>query len=531
AVESGDDFGDVSAAEMLDQTLAAMTIGALFDHVGGGFHRYTVDPQWQVPHFEKMLLDNAQLIGLYARAGTRLGKPWYERVAGRSIEYLNRRLWSENGGFYTAESASLDGIEGKGYVFTVDKIRSVLGPRAADFLDWHELVELPESRIDHEPPDGEVLNLRPGKALDALAAGRLADEIAPLSPEYAALLAARQARGQPDRDRKRVAELNALAGLGLLAAAQPLDRPDAAERAVEVGEWLWNELWDEPAGRLSRQAYAGEVGGEAFLADYAATGRLMLSLYASQHELKWLFRAQRVANALETRFVDQAGHLQERALGEEAAGLSISPPLLGDEVGPSGHSQAVVFLLDLGLVMDAPARQRRAVTALAGFAGEVAAEPAAWGWLVGELARPSRAEAVERFATELAAPEPTGPGASRDHVKVSAQVTPGGEAVEVRLVIDPGFHVNANPASEDYLVPTRITAPDGEIGPIDYPPGQPFRAAFATESIDVYEGELTLRVPIVGDVPERLQIEIQACDDEVCLAPDKLEIDVGRDGQ
>ena len=521
AVESGDG----AANEMLDQSLAAMSIGALFDHVGGGFHRYTVDPQWQVPHFEKMLLDNAQLIALYARAGKRLGQPWYARVATRSIDYLERRLWAESGGFFTAESASLDGIEGKSYVFTHQEIRAVLGERAETFLDWHELVPLPESRIDHELPDGGVLNLRPGRALDALAAGGLAEVMAGLEGDYETLLAYRQERGYPDRDRKRVAEFNALAGLGLLAAGQSLDRGDAAERAVTVGGWLWETLWDGAAGRLSRQAYAGQVSGEAFLADYAAIGRLMLALYGSQHELKWLFRAQQVANAIEARFVDEAGHLHERALGEEAA-LPITPPLVGDEVGPSGHSQAVVFLLDLGAVMDAPARQRRAVQALAGFAGEVAADPAAWGWLVGELARSSRAEAVQRFSAELAAPTSVGPGASRDHVTVSAQRTADGEAIEVRLAIDPGFHINANPASADYLVPTRITAEDGEIGAIDYPPGQPFRAAFASESIDVYEGELILRAPLVGEVPARLQVEIQACNDEVCLAPDTVEVAV-----
>jgi uncharacterized protein YyaL (SSP411 family) len=525
AMEAGDD----SAAEMLDQTLAGMSVAALFDHVGGGFHRYTVDPQWQVPHFEKMLLDNAQLIGLYARAGLGLGQPWYGRVASRSVDYLERRLWAEAGGFYTAESASLDGIEGKSYVFAPVEVRAVLGERAGGFLDWHELVALPESRIDHELPDGGVVNLRPGRALDALADDRLAEAMAGLEDDYAALLAYRQERGQPGRDQKRVAEFNALTGLGLLAAAQPLDRGDVAARAVAVGEWLWKTLWDDDTMRLHRQAYAGEVGGEAFLADYAAVGRLMLALYGSQHELKWLFRAQRVAQAIEWRFIDQSGQLHERTVvGDPAASLPITPPLVGDDVGPSGHSQAVVFLLDLGQVMTAPVRQRRAVEALAGFAGEVAAEPAAWGWLVGELARPSRAAAVARFAADMATPESAGPGDSRDHVAVSAQVVAGGAAVEVRLVIDPGFHINANPASEDYLVPTRVTALDGSLGAIDYPPGKPFRAAFATESIDVYEGELVLRAPVSGELPTRLQIEIQACDDEVCLAPDTVEVAVPR---
>lgn len=516
--------GAQSAGEMLDQTLAGMSVAALFDHVGGGFHRYTVDPQWAVPHFEKMLLDNAQLVGLYAQAASRLGQPWYGQVAARSIDYLERRLWAEADGFYTAESAELDGIEGKSYVFTPAEIHAVLGARAEAFLAWHELVSLPESRIDHVLPDGGVINLRPGRALEALERGTLAEEMGELSADYAALLAYRQDRGLPSRDRKQVAELNALAGLGLLAAARSLDQDESTDRALAVGEWLWQTLWDESAARLYRQAYRGQVSGEAFLADYAATGRLMLALYDSQNDWRWLFRAQRLAQAIQTHFIDEAGQLHERALSGESAGWSIAPPLSGDEVGPSGHSQAVVFLLDLGHLLEAPAWQRSAVQALAGFAGEVAVDPAAWGWLVGELARPPRAEVVERFAGELAAPAAVGPGASRDHVELSAQVVEG--VIEVRLAIDPGFHINANPASEDYLVPTRVSAVDGKIGAIDYPPGRPFRAGFASEAIDVYEGELILRAPVVGTMPSRLRLELQACNEEVCLPPDTVEVPV-----
>ena len=528
-----DDEPGGPAAEMLDQTLAAMSIGALFDHVGGGFHRYTVDPEWAIPHFEKMLVDNAQLVGLYARAGQRLDRPWFGAVAERTGDYLERRLWSEAGGFFTAENAEVDGIEGRSYVFTRAEIREVLGDEAEAFLDWHELVALPESRVDHELPDGGAVNLSVGRAFDAFEDRELAAVTGELASSYAALRAYRVARGdQPSRDRKRVAEFNALAGLGLLAAAQSRDRADWQERAVAVGDWLWETLRDESTGRLRRQVYEGEVSGEAFLSDHAAAGRLMLALHGAQHDLRWLFRAQRIAQVIETHYLDEDGRLHERP-PQAGGGLPLAPPLAGDDVVPSGHSQAVVFLLDLARLLDAPAMERRAVRALAGFAGEVDARPADWGWLVGELARPSRAERVSRLAAELAAEaaDAGGPGASRDHVAVEARLVEDGAAIEVRLVIEAGFHVNANPASEDFLVPTRITAVDGEIGRIDYPEGKPFSAGFARSSIDVYEGELTLRAPVTGKVPTRLAVDLQACDDQVCLAPDEVEVEVSRGGE
>ncbi|RRQ24513.1 DUF255 domain-containing protein [Guyparkeria sp. SCN-R1] len=522
-----DDEQAARAEPMLRQTLAAMSIGALFDHVGGGFHRYTVDPEWAIPHFEKMLVDNAQLVGHYARAGQRLDEGWFDDVAARSVDYLDRRLWADEGGYFTAENAELDGIEGKSYVFTAEEIRAVLGEDAEAFLDWHQLADLPESRIDHELPDGGAVNLAVGRAYDAFEQGKLAESIAGFEAEYAALLEARQERGLPKRDRKQVAEFNALTGLGLLAAAQPLDRGDWQERAQAVGDWLWARLWDADEQHLYRQVYEGDVSGEAFLSDHAAAGRLMLALYGSSHDIRWLFRAQRIAATIERDYLDESGRLHERP-PESGGGLPLSPPLVGDDAAPSGHSQAVVFLLDLGTVLEDAARQERAVRALAGFAAEVDAAPADWGFLVGALARPSRAEVVTREAARLAeATETTGgPGETRDHVEVEARLIEGGAAIVVRLAIDEGFHINANPASEDFLVPTRVTALDGEIGPIDYPPGKPFRAEFARSAIDVFEGVLELRVPVTGEMPTRLRLDLQACDDEVCLAPDEVEVEV-----
>ncbi len=518
------------SGEMLEQTLAAMSIGALFDHVGGGFHRYTVDPEWTIPHFEKMLVDNAQLLGIYAMAAEQRGQPWFAHVARRTAEYMLGHLAADEGGLYTAEDAAVDGIEGKSYVFTRAEVESVLDERAGPFFDLYELIALPESRVDHELPDGGVLNLRPGVALGHQAEDELADTVADFRPALAALRDYREQREQPRRDRKRIAEFNALAILGLSQAAQRQDRGVWNEAAVALGEWLWRDLWQAEEQRLARQRYKGVASGEGFLSDYAAAGRAMLALYGSQHDYRWLFRAQRLAEAIRSRFVDQQGRIHERpASMREQAALPVTPPLVGDEVAPAGVSHAVVFLLDLGALLDNRPMQERAVRGLAVVAGEVDAAPADWGFLVAELSRPARAEVVREVAASLAAEASTsgGPGASRDHVAVEAELVEGGAAIAVRLAIEPGFHVNANPASEDYLVPTRITAADGALEAIEYPEGHPFRAGFAGSAIDVYTGELIIRVPVVrGRAPSRLKIDLQACNDAVCLPPDQVEVPV-----
>lgn len=518
------------SGEMLDQTLAAMSIGALFDHVGGGFHRYTVDPEWTVPHFEKMLVDNAQLLGIYAAAAEQRAQPWFADVARRTAEYMLARLAADEGGFYTAEDAAVDGIEGKSYVVTRAEIESVLGERAEAFFDLYELVALPESRVAHELPDGGVLNLRPGVALAHLAQGELAETVGGFEPALVALRDYRDQREQPRRDRKRIADLNALAVMGLSQAAQQQNRGDWNGAAVALGEWLWSDLWQADEQRLVRQRYEGVASGEGFLSDYAAAGRAMLALYATEQDFRWLFRAQRLAGAIRARFVDEQGRLHERpAAMRERAALPVTPPLVGDEVAPAGVSHAVVFLLDLGMLLDNRVMQKQAVHGLAAVAGEVDAAPADWGFLVAELSRPARAEVVQELAASLAAKTPatSGPGASRDQVAVEAELVDDGAAIAVRLVIEPGFHVNANPASEDYLVPTRITAVDGALGAIEYPEGHPFRAGFARSAIDVYTGELSLRAPVAqGRIPTRLKIDLQACNDEVCLPPDEVEVPV-----
>lgn len=528
--------GAPGSAEMLEQTLAAMSIGALFDHVGGGFHRYTVDPEWTIPHFEKMLVDNAQLLGIYAAAAEQRGQPWFAHVARQTAEYLLGRLAADQGGLYTAENAAVDGVEGKSYVFTRAEIESVLGERAEAFLDLYALVALPESRVAHELPDGGVLNLRPGVALDHLARGEMAEAVAGFEPALGALRDYRDQREQPRRDRKRIAELNALAVVGLSQAAQRQDRGDWNEAAVALGEWLWRDLWQADEQRLVRQRYEGVASGEGFLSDYAATGRAMLALYASQHDYRWLFRAQRLAGAIRARFVDGQGRFHERpAAMREQAALPVTPPLMGDEVAPR-VSHAVVFLLDLGTLLDNRVMQEEAVRGLAAVAGEVDAAPADWGFLVAELSRPARADVVQELAASLAAAASTtaGPGASRDHVAVEAELVDDGAAIVVRLAIAPGFHINANPASEDYLVPTRVTAVDGTLGKIEYPQGHPFRAGFARSAIDVYTDELNIRAPVAsGRAPTRLKIDLQACNDEVCLPPDEVEVEVevGRGGE
>ncbi|HQR45593.1 MAG TPA: thioredoxin domain-containing protein, partial [Thermoanaerobaculia bacterium] len=211
--------GDAEALGMAVRTFEAMAHGGIRDHLGGGFHRYATDAEWLLPHFEKMLTDNAQLLGLYARAGAATGDPGFASVARATGDYLLREMRGPEGGFYAATDADSDGEEGKYFVWDAGEIRGLLGESDGTFFcEWYGV--RPEGNFHDEasgrPTGLNVLHL--SRRIPAEAEARLA-------PLRAALLAARARRVPPSLDDKRVAGWNALAVSGLAVAGRALGAP------------------------------------------------------------------------------------------------------------------------------------------------------------------------------------------------------------------------------------------------------------------------------------------------------------------
>ncbi|MBM3359389.1 MAG: thioredoxin domain-containing protein, partial [Betaproteobacteria bacterium] len=364
--------GDMQAHAHLARTLEAMALGGLHDHLGGGFHRYTLDEGWSIPHFEKMLVDNAQLLALYARAFRATGRPLYRDVARSTATFLLRDLADPGGGFHVSLDAASGRKEGASYLWSAEEIARVLGPEASRrFLAAYglELVALAgEDALVGE--ERRVLRVRLPLAETLARTGfRDADTLlAGLARERAQLLQARSRRAQPARDRKILVGANGLAIEAFAVSASALHAPRYREIARAAGERIWRAAHDPGTGRLARLIVAGRAAGEGFLEDYALLARGYLALAEATGDARWRTRARALADAILQRFVRADGRL---ASTQDDVGLFVPADEHEDYVHPSGPSAALDVFLRLG----EPRFRAAAERVLAGLAPRFAGRP------------------------------------------------------------------------------------------------------------------------------------------------------------
>jgi uncharacterized protein YyaL (SSP411 family) len=509
---NGTDESLRAAAEMFD----AMAFGGIHDHLGSGMHRYSTEPTWSLPHFEKMLYDNAQLIGLYADYYAITRQPLARDMAADLAGYLMRRMTSPDGGFYTAEDADIEGKEGETYLWTRTEIAEVLGSAEADrFFALYELTPLA-----NEPSGRGVLRIRLDQTGSEESRAKLPQRMAQMAPLRAKLLEIRHQRPQPARDDKVIVAFNGLAITALARAGTTFAEPQWIASATRAGEFLWRKAFDERSASLHHHLFHDKAVGEGFLNDYAMLGLGFLALNEATGERVWISRAQAVASAIMARFIKPDG-----LIVTAAADPHVALPLIDlyDHEMPSGTAAAYALLAKLDR---ADARYAKAATKLlARMADRVQSDPAAWTSLTANAAIYGQSAKAK-------------PGAALDsaaHVKATAQGRSHSDHDEilVTLSIDPSYHVNANPASADYLIPTAVTVPSAPEAKITYPAGQVFKPKFSPEGISVYEGSVAIRAELPKGklaiaAREPLQIDVQACTDQICLPSATLSVPLGQ---
>jgi uncharacterized protein len=505
------------AESMLTRTLDAMALGGIYDQLGGGFHRYATEPTWSIPHFEKMLYDNAQLVGLYARAYAVFGRPLYRRVAEQTIGYLEREMRHPEGGFFSAQDAEVDGDEGASYLWTRAEIEAVLGAERADaFLGVYELAPMPGGA------GRGVLRVRP-----ALAAEGAAD-LERFDADRAKLLERRSRRPQPLRDDKVLAAWNGLAIRALVQAANALGEPRFLALAEQAARSVVGRMLAED-GSLARSYVAGQRRERGVLDDYALLADGLLALHGATGDERWLRQAEGLADTLLARFSDEAdgGFF----LTSADTGLLVRPKSFEDGEIPSGSGVALRVLLTLSARTKQGRYGEAAARSAAAAAPMLREAPQALSETVIALVERGRAGAEQTAAASAPRPPASRLPRSEDHVRVS--IAPGSARSElvVRLALDGGWHVNANPASLPYLIPTSVEVPTSPAvpGEVHYPEGRPFHPAFARDALLVYEG--TVEIPVVlgrSEAPASLAVRFQACDLTLCLPPARVEIPVER---
>ena len=329
------------ARAMVTRTLDAMAAGGMYDLLGGGFHRYSVDGRWLVPHFEKMLYDNAQLAATYLHGWVVTGNERYREVTGATIEYMLRELLLPEGGFASAQDADTDGVEGLTFTWTEDE--GVPAELLEPFEHGRSIIR---GEVDEET--------------------------------RAHLLELREQRRKPLRDDKAIASWNGLALAALAEAGQRLRRPDWVDAARNLGSFLLGPLSGEN-GRLRRSRREGRTSGPAYLDDYANVAHGLLELHVATGELRWLEEANRLARLAVELFADDehGGFFLSPADGER---LVARTKELDDHPLPSGNAMLAHVLLRLARIYGDDELERRGVAVLRLVRPALERAPAAFGW-------------------------------------------------------------------------------------------------------------------------------------------------------
>ncbi len=325
--------GSETDQHMAIRTLDAMWEGGMYDHLGGGFSRYSVDEQWLVPHFEKMLYDNAQLIGCYLAAFQKTGDGKYATIAAESLDYLLRDMKDGSGGFHSSEDADSEGEEGKFYVFTPAEVRAVLGDEAPGFCEAYGIT----ARGNFEQ-GASVLH-----CFDRVANFQKYQD-AKLQLLREKLRKNRDTRIRPGKDDKVLAAWNGLALSAFARGAQVLGDPRYLDAALACTEFVQRELWKgDTLLRVYRQGRAHTSG---FLEDYAAVANGLLDVYEACFEARWLRLAESIAEAMRAKFEDtKDGGFFSTEVGQSDLLFRQKPGF--DNALPSSNTLAATVLLRL----------------------------------------------------------------------------------------------------------------------------------------------------------------------------------------
>lgn len=503
-------------------TLDAMARGGIHDQIGGGFHRYATDHAWRIPHFEKMLYNQALLARVYLKAWQLTGEPRHARTVRQTLDYVLRDMRSDKGGFYSATDADSEGQEGRFFLWNEEQIKQALHPAAAahaialfgvtregNFEGGNILylpVSLQQYAADHNLPLSRLTT-----ALDAI---------------RAALYSTRNKRTPPGRDEKIITAWNGMLITTLALAGEALQEPRYLQAAERAANFLWqhnrrgvNGLW--------RSHLQGNSSIVASQEDYAWYGEALITLYDITREALWLQRAQIMAEGMLKRFLDH----EQGGLFMSEAGVALgSMPRIKDIVDsaiPSGNSAGLRFLSMLDRRTGNPVYAAQADALLAAFASTIAQQPAACSYLL--LA------ADEYMHGETGPHRYTAQGVVAAHA-----VMDRGARGTITLRIKPGWHINAHKPLQEYLKPTRLEMArensDWTLEEIRYPKPVHRTLGFSTGPLALYEGDMVINVRLqqrhhaagdgpagTGRDPVVLRLSLQSCSDQTCLAPEVLE--------
>jgi hypothetical protein len=423
--------GQPGPLAMATHTLRKMANGGMYDQLGGGFHRYSTDAHWLVPHFEKMLYDNALLTRAYLYAWQLTGDTFFRRIAEATLDYVLREMAHPAGGFYSTQDADSEGEEGKFFVWTPAEVKDILGAAdAGPFCRYYDITEAGNF-------EGKNI-LHVGREIDQTAA------IAHVSPEHLRavvergrrlLFEARESRIKPGRDEKILAAWNGLMMRAFAEAGAALDRPDYLRAAVGNAEFIGREMTDG-RGRLYRSWKEGRASLNGYLEDYTCVAEGLIALYQATFDPHWLAEADRLLGIVHRHFWDDAVGAAFHTSDDHEA-LIVRRKDFFDNAEPSGNSAYASAALRLARLLDKPDYVERAESVFRFMRQPMTSQPSGFGHLLSALdffLAPSReiaiigdpagpqAQALRRAAYERWLPDAVLAGCAPDDARSPALI-------------------------------------------------------------------------------------------------------------
>jgi len=529
---------------VVQMTLHRMAMGGMYDQVGGGFHRYSTDRQWLVPHFEKMLYDNGQLASLYARASVLYDDAYMAEVAGEICDYVLQEMTDEGGGFYSAQDAEVDHREGLNYLWLPGEIEAALDEmELGELSDWAiEVYGVSESgnfKDPHHPdePARNVLHLiaLPEELAVTYGLG-LAEVDQRLRSINSALYTVRSLRDQPLTDDKVITAWNGLMIAGMADAGRILDRPELTEAGTRAWRFIDGNLRDADGRRLRtwRDGEAGTI--HAVCEDYAFLALGLIALHEATGDRVYVNDAIRLVDEAGDLFLDEqnGGYFDT---SDDRDDLFVRSRSAFDGAVPCANSVMLNVLTELAGRTGDERFLDEAMALLASISAGLVKRPLGTAYAVRGLNRligvaPDRVAAiggeVQPESDDLDS-KVVGISVEPDRVRLDSV----GDTAEVTVVltIDDGFHLNAHEPGDADLVGLNVLVESGSrecLGAdVDYPRGEVFD--LGDQPILVYEGEvrLVLRLTRLGEWVEKspvVSLTYQVCTETECLAPVRRDL-------
>lgn len=507
-------FADKKALATVEASLSTMGGGGIYDQVGGGFHRYATDRQWMVPHFEKMLYNQAQLAQVYLRTFQLTGKAEYARIARQTLDYVLNDMQSESGGFYSATDADSNGVEGEFFVWTPVQIQNAIAPnlarRAIDLyavsaqgnFEGHNILHLPVSLESYAEQQNITLE-------------QLLMEVEQIRR---GLKQKREQRIAPLLDNKIITAWNAMMLESLVLAAEVLQQPEYLQVAIKTADWLWATN-RQASGELWRIHWQGSSSVHANQQDYAYFASALIRLYDYTGDARWLTKAEQLTDIMLKQFWDKRHYGFFMTSEQETQSLMVRPKDIRDNAIASANAVAVTVLAQLSQRTAKLEYTEKATAALAAFSARIKEQPTSYAGL---LAAAAVLNDAQIGSVQYAA---------RGAVTVRAQRL-SGKQLQVSMRLKPGWHINASKPLQSELIPTLVSLPDAELERVTYPPAMLKKLSFGQQKLALYEGQLTVQATLPDTLKDRqiinVQVQLQACNDKHCLAPETLTLELAQ---